>query len=153
MANRTNDRYIRYYTPGAAAPKIERRTDPKHLPKAPAAPKRIPIPFNPATVLGTAVAVLLLVCIVVGMFMLHDINTQVQKVETQVNELKEERAELLTEFRAGYDPEEIRVAAAALGMIPAEEAVHITASVEVPAQEQPLNWLEQLIQDFQDLFA
>ena len=61
MAQKDEIQYVRYYAYGSAATKLEeperrRRERPAPKPKA----ERIPIPFDPVAVFGTAVAVLLI---------------------------------------------------------------------------------------------
>lgn len=153
MAKRNDIQYIRYYTPGTAVPKTVRQTNTKHLPDGPApAQERKSIPVDPVSMVGTVVSVLLLVCMLVGLFQLHGISAQIREAESRIAVLKAENAMLDEEFRSSYDLEEIRVAASALGMIPEEEALHVNVRVEVPVQQEEPGWLEQMFLDFKALF-
>lgn len=154
MARKFNDRYVRYYTLGSAAPKLE--PDPRRaaLPKYKTPAKRKPIPFDPFAFAGSAVAVVLAVLMLVGMVQVAHTTAQVRELETQLMTLELEEQMLVERYESGYDLNEIRVAAESMGMVPAEEAARVT--VEIPAQTaqaQQLSWWDSLLLSLRQFFA
>ena len=133
-------------------PKPHRETV-THAPKAPA--KRIPIPFDPISFIGTTIAVVMMVCVLVGLWQVNRVGTQVQQMESYISALKAENTILQAEYRHGYDLQEVRAAAVSMGMIPMGEAEHITiSSVVTPAEEaESESWWTELWEDLKALFA
>ena len=131
MARKYNDRYVRFYTFGSAAAKLEQERG-ASLPKYTRPPKRKPIAFDPVAFVGSAVAVLLAVLMVVGFIQVNQATSQVHQVQTQIAGLEQEQQMLEERYKSSYDLNEVRVAAASMGMIPAGQAEHIR--VQVPSQ-------------------
>ena len=156
MARRDEIRYIQYYTPGSAAlqperkPKI-RKAEPKVIELAPA--KQIAIRFDPVAVMGTVVAIIMFICMMVGFSQVNQVNEQIAQAETQISGLKAEYSVLEAKYAMGYDLEEIRIAAEAMGMVSADQVQHVTLSVSVPQPEPEPTWWEQILLDIQELFA
>ena len=103
---------------------------------------------------GTAVVVLLAVLMAVGFFQVARVNDQVHDLQTQIVGLELEQQMLEKRYQSGYDLNEIRTAAAAMGMVSAEEASRV--QVEVPGQviEVPrLSWWESLLMHLRQFFA
>jgi hypothetical protein len=58
-----------------------------------------------------------------------------------VTQLQQENVQLRTEYEAGYDLDEIRQLATAMGMVPAEQAERVQVHVNVPVEEEePTAW-------------
>lgn len=153
MARKMNDRYVRFYTFGSAAAQLESERMAK-LPKYIKPPKRKPIPFDPIAFVGTAVAVLLAVLMVVGLIQVSHTTAQARELQTQLIALEQEEQMLRERFESRCDLNEVRVAAESMGMIPAEEAVHI--SVELPAEVvEPvqLGWWDSFLVSLRQFFA
>lgn len=157
MARRNDIQYVRFYTAGTAAPRVAPKAEPQvvtHGPKK--AAKRIPIPFDPVSVLGTTVALVMFVCVFVGLWQLSRVNTQVQEMETYISAVKAENSILQAEYRHGYDLEEVRAAAVSMGMIPADQAERITVPAVTPApaeEAEPTTWWAEFWEDLRMLFA
>ena len=157
MARRNDIQYVRFYTVGTAAPRVAPKAEPEvvtHSPKK--AVKRIPIPFDPVSVIGTAVAVVMLVCVFIGLWQLNRVSTQVQEMEAYISAVKAENSILQAEYRHGYDLEEVRAAAVSMGMIPADQAERITVPAVSPApaeQTAPTSWWAEFWADLRMLFA
>ena len=153
MARKYNDRYVRFYTFGSTAAKLEQERR-ASLPEYKKPPKRKPIPFDPVAFAGTAVVVLLAVLMAVGFFQVARVTDQVHDLQTQIVGLELEQQMLEKRYQSGYDLNEIRTAAAAMGMVSAEEASCV--QVEVPGQviEVPrLSWWESLLMHLRQFFA
>lgn len=151
---RNTDRYVRYYTFGSAAPKLDRPEPRQKLPNMKSAQKRKPIPVDPVAFVGSTVAVLLAVLMVVGLVQLNRVNAQVREMETKVMELELGHRQLLEIYENGYDLDEIRVEAESMGMIPIEDARHIQVKVPAEVIETPrLSWWDSLLVSVRQFFA
>lgn len=154
MARRNNERYVRYYTFGSTAAKLDKAERKAALPEYKTAQKRKPIAFDPVSVLGNAVAILLALLMIVGMIQVAGTTAQVRELQTQVTALEMENQMLREQYASGYDLEEVRVAAESMGMVSAEEAVRV--SVKVPAETmevQTLSWWDNLVLSLRQFFA
>jgi len=154
MARKFHERYVRYYTFGSAAAKLDQTQRKAALPEYRNTPKRKPIAFDPVSMLGSAVAVVLAILMVVGIFQVAGTAAQVHELQAQVTALEMEQQLLQEKYAAGYDLNEVRVAAESMGMVPAEEAVHV--SVKVPAEPmeiQQLSWWDTMLASLRQFFA
>lgn len=154
MARRNNERYVRYYTFGSTAAKLDKAERKAALPEYKTPKKREPIAVDPVSLLGNAVAVLLALLMIVGMLQVAGTTAQVRELQTQVTALEMEQQMLQEQYASGYDLEEVRVAAESMGMVPAEEAVRV--SVKVPAEPmevQSLSWWDNLVLSLRQFFA
>lgn len=154
MARKYTDRYVRYYTFGSTAVKV---ADPRlaaSLPKYQAPKKRKPIPFDPVAFVGSVVAVMLAVLMVVGMIQVAVTNAQIRQAQTQLIALEQQEQMLLERYYGSFDLEEVRAAAESMGMVPVEEAVHVR--IQVPAQTvqvQQLSWWDTMLSSLRQFFA
>lgn len=155
MARKNEMLYVRYYTVGNAAkqPELKPKKELEEQNIALVPVKRIPIPFDPIAVFGTLVALVMIVCVLTGFAQVNYVNRQVRDMEVYISGLRAENDILQAEYEHGYDLEEVRVAAATLGMIPRSEAQHITITVPERVEEPEPTWWEELVRDFRDLFA
>ena len=151
---RNPDRYVRYYTFGSAAPKLDRPEPRQKLPKMKPAQKRKPLPIDPVAVLGSTVALLLAVLMVVGLAQVTGTNARIREMETEVMTLEMEQEALRELYEAGYDLEEVRDEALSMGMIPADDAQHIRVSISTRSAEVPrLSWWDTLLVSMRQFFA
>lgn len=154
MARNHTERYVRFYTVGSAAAKLESVERKAALPKYKTPEKRKPIAVDPVSLLGSAVAVLLAVLMLVGIAQVAHTSAQVHKLETQVMTLEMEQEQLQQMYEAGYDLDEIRAAAESMGMIPVEEATHIRVAVpEQTMQMETLSWWDSVMLSLRSFFA
>jgi outer membrane murein-binding lipoprotein Lpp len=154
MARKTTERYVRYYTFGSTAAKLDRRERKAALPEYKTPEKRKPIAVDPIALVGSAVAVLLAVLMLVGFAQVAHTSAQVKKLQTQVITLELEQEQLRQKYENGYDLEEVRAAAESMGMIPAEEAIHVR--VELPGQTvqiEHLCWWDSVMLSLRRFFA
>lgn len=154
MARKTTERYVRYYTFGSAAAKLDRDARRATLPKYHDPAKRKPLAVDPVSMLGSAVAVLLAILMVVGMIQVSFTAKAVREAETQVAVLEQEQKLLREKYESSYDLDQVRISAESMGMIPAQEAVHV--GVKTPTetiQVQQLGWWENMLLSLRQLFA
>lgn len=154
MASKQTERYVRYYTFGSAAEKLDHQQIRPALPKMKPEKKRKPIAVDPVAFLGSAVAVVLAVLMLVGMIQLTITNAQVRQANTRVTALEQEQRMLLERYEEGYDLDEIRAAAESMGMIPAEEAARVQVEVQEQIREPlRLSWWDSLLANLRQIFA
>ena len=144
MAQRLDVQYIRLYTVGSAALKLESAAPQETFAqqKKPRKIKCKKIYVDPVAILSIAVAVCMLVMMTVGFVQLRQARNEVAVMESYVEQLQAKNAVLSAEYKAGYDLEEVRQTALAMNMIPMEQAAHVTLEIpEEPEQiTQPTLW-------------
>ena len=120
MTQRTDIRYIQYYTDGSAARKIAPVAPLKtiKLPKV-KKQKRITVHLDPVAVLSIGMAIVMTVLIAVGMVQLNNARNEMQTMSTYVDTLRQENAQLQQSFSDGYDLGQIEQTALALGLVQA----------------------------------
>ena len=136
MAWKPEVEYIRYYSDGSAArqPEFFVRKPKTTLPEEQEAPVR-EIAVDPLAVFGIVMAVVLLAMMVSGMMTLRSEQLKLQQMEAYVASLEAENRQLTGAYEAELDLNEIERQALILGMIPVEDAQHITISVAAPVEE------------------
>ena len=154
MARKYTERYVRFYTVGSAAAKLETVERKAALPQYKAPEKRKPIAVDPIALVGSAVAILLAVLMIVGFAQVAHTSARVHELQTQVMTLELEQEQLRQKYENGYDLEEVRAAAESMGMIPVEDAVHVR--VEMPAESvriETLSWWDSMLLSLRQFFA
>ena len=135
MIQNVDIQYVNFYTQGSAARKI--------LPAIPfhtaAAPKKKKqkvqrIYVDPVALLGTVVAVCMLIMMAVGLSQLRVEQQKTAAMVEYVEQLRMENERLQAQYAEECDLEKIEATALALGMIPQAEAEHISVSVELPQE-------------------
>lgn len=154
MARKYTERYVRYYTFGSAAAKLEQQQKQAELPKYKAPQKRRPIAFDPFAVAGNAVAILLAVLMVVGLIQVAGTTAQVRELETKVAVLELEQQMLQERYESSYDLEEVRIAAQSMGMVQVQDADHVRLNIPAENQQvQQLSWWDSLLLSLRQIFA
>jgi len=154
MARQPDIQYIRYYTDGSAARKFAPLAPFKtlKLPKI-KRKKRITLHIDPLAIAGILMAVVMTVLMAVGIANLNAATRDLRTMESYVQTLAEENLQLQQTFRDGYDLEEVKTTALALGLVPKEQVLHIT--IRIPPEtvvEEPSSW-EQFCTFLTGLFA
>ena len=154
MARQPDVRYIRLYTDGSAARKIETIAPVKtaQLPKI-RKQKKIVLWIDPVAVLALAVAAVMMILMVVGVTKLHEAQQQTAAMEQYVQQLQERNETLRTAYAEGYDLEEVERTAHALGMVPTDHVKHVTIQVQTPEAAPKLTLWEQIGTFLAGLFA
>ncbi len=152
MARKTEIQYIRYYTDGSAAKKIEPKLPRKK--SKPIAPRRPRIQYvlhvDLLAICGIAVAAVLLIMMVVGVVQLRTAQEQTRQYAQYVQTLEQNNSLLQSQYAAGYDLEEIRHQAQLLGLVPMDSVEQIALQIPVPQPApEPTLW-ERICQFFRD---
>ena len=128
--------YIQYYTAGSAARKLAPviPLNPTALPQTKVRQKPMRIYLDPVALLGTVVAVAMLISMLVGVSALKSEQAKTATMVEYVETLRLENEALRTEYAQKCNLAEIEEAALALGMVPKEEVSHTLIQVELPAE-------------------
>ena len=145
MIQRASVQYVRFYTYGTAARKLEYAVPEKKkmtaLPK-PKKAKRRKIYVDPIAILGVVVAVCMLIVMSVGVKQLQQAQHEAVVMELYVEQLTQENELLTAEYAGSYDITMVEQTARALGMVPRVNVPHSTIEVTVPVEiaEEPTVW-------------
>ena len=138
MARQWDVQYVNFYTAGSAAVKYDPKPAPKKqeavLPK-PRKKKKILVYVNPVAVAGICMAIVMMIMMISGVSRLTRAKQQQIQMQNYVQQLQQENERLQAEYEAGYDADEVKEIATAMGMIPAEQAQSIHISVSAPTEE------------------
>lgn len=156
MAYQHKIQYIRIYTDGSAAKELKPVAPETAYPPLPKTVRRrrAVIRIDPVAILGTVVAVVMLVCMLLGVAQLERNREENARLRTYVSELQTENQALRTEYENGYDLETVRQTAHEMGLVPIDRVAHVRIQVQDPAakQETP-SAFEQFMTTLADLFA
>ena len=109
--------------------------------------------LDPVAIFGITVALVMLAVMIVGAVRIHADWQEYRVMSDYVSRLNSENAQLQADYRSQYDLEDIRVKAAALGMVPKSELEKRTVYVTVPQPEPEMTWLEEIQWFLNGLFA
>lgn len=157
MARKVDIEYVRYYSPGSEARKLNLKPQ-RRNPVRPARSRQIQskqiIALDPVMILGTVAALCMLVMMVVGAVKLAAAQKQEQQLERYLLQLQQSNVQLEDTYHAGFDPAEIQKQALALGLVPMDQVPQIPIQVEIPAQAAPQpQWYDGIITFLTGLFA
>ena len=109
--------------------------------------------LDPVAIFGITVALIMLAVMIVGAVRIHADWQEYRVMSDYVSRLNSENAQLQADYRSQYDLEDIRVKAAALGMVSKSELEKRTVYVTVPQPEPEMTWLEEIQWFLNGLFA
>ncbi len=145
MVHKPEIQYVgQFYVHGSEAPKIAPLQMPgkdRQTKKQVRQDQGTVIYVDPVALCGMIVAVVMLVALVIGSVQLKAVWQERDQMAGYLTELKRENSQLEHVYRNGYDLEEIRTTALAIGLIPATEAKTIVLNVTIPQPEpRPTLW-------------
>ena len=159
MAMQPEIQYVRFYTTGSAAQKLEL------LPKkekvkisAPQRPqthrkKKAVIYIDPISLFAVLVAGVMFIAMAVGMLQLGSINNEAVRMESYVSELRAENTRLANEYEAGYDLKDVEQKALEMGLVPIDQVEKVIIDVpEIAETPEPGFW-EKVGAFFSELFG
>ena len=157
MARQPDIQYVRFYTAGSAARKLEVVSEPQkkvQLPKPKVRRQRSQvIRIDPIALCAVAVALFMFAAMVAGVVELAVVSIRADKMESYAAQLQSENTQLRETYESGYDLEEVREKALAMGMVPADQVEHITVRVETKQPEPEPTFWEELGMMIAELFA
>ena len=135
MARKPDVQYIRYMTDGSSARALQ-PARPKAKTRLPRIRIRMPecpvIRLDPLALGGIVVSVIMVVLLVINCVQLSAIQKEANALDDYVDYLKTENARLTVAYDEGYNLEDIRQKALALGLVPVEQVQKITVNVPAP---------------------
>ena len=157
MANKPEIQYVgQFYIHGSEAKKLAEKKEQKQA-RTELPQHRIErvrqVHVDPLAIASLCIAAVMMVTMVMGTLSLQTAWQELKTAEKYVYQLQDTNRVLATQYRAGYDLNEIRSAAIALGMVPVEEVQHMTLNVIVPVQQPEPTWLENVVWFLEGLFA
>ena len=154
MAQQTEVRYVRFYTDGSTARKLDvmRPAAKTTLPKK-RKQKKILLAVDPVAILGTLAAIAMLIIMLVSLFLYVEERNKAEIMEQRVAEMRVENEKLQAEYEAGYDIDTVEKTALALGMVPEEQVTHVKLEVKQPAPEKEPSAWAQFVAMLSGLFA
>lgn len=157
MARQPDIQYVRFYTAGSAARKLETEVQPQkkaELPKPKVRRQRRKIiRIDPIALCAVAVAVVMFVAMVAGVVELATVSIRADEMESYAAQLQGVNAQLRDTYESGYDLADIEEKALAMGMVPVDQVEHITVQVETKQPEPEPTFWEKLGAMFAELFA
>lgn len=157
MARQPDIQYIRYYTDGSAARKIEPAPKKKERVGLPQPrvrrDQRVVVHVDPVSVCALLVAAIMLIAMAVGMIRLGIANSQAKEMEGYVSQLQSQSAKLDTEYYGSFELADVEQQALELGMVPKDQLQHVTVDVQIPQEEPELGFWQEVGLFFRELFA
>ena len=159
MARQPDIQYVRFYTAGSAARKLELPPE-KNKAKitTPQRPqtrrrKKAVVYIDPISVFAVLVAGVMLIAMAVGMLQLGSVNAETAKMESYVAELRAENTQLREKYESGYDLKDVEQKALEMGLVPVEQVEHVVIDVpEIVEEPEPGFW-ENVGAFFSELFG
>ncbi len=147
MALQPTIQYVSFYVDGSTAKKIERKVMPQAAAPTPKyrKVKRRVVRIDPVAIVGILASVIMLIAMIAGINRYQDCVLQQQQMSQYIQDLQKENIQLDQTYKEGYDLEEIREIAEAIGMVPSDQVEHITIDVQVPekpVEPEPSFWEE-----------
>ena len=143
MAMQPEIRYINAYVSGTAAPQPEKRPHKRttaQLPKVQKQQKYV-IPVDVVALGGILTAIVLVIMLTVSLVQMNQARQEAKIYREYAVSLQEENAQLEDTYTSGYDLEEVRQIATAMGMVPVEEVPHLQMQVTTPeVAQEPTAW-------------
>lgn len=159
MALQPDIQYVRFYTAGSAARKLE--LQPKKEKAKISAPQRPQtrrrqktlVYIDPISVFAVLVAGAMFIAMAVGMLRLGTVNSEVEKMNSYVAQLQAENTALRSEYHAGYDLKDVEQKALEMGLVPVDQVEKVVVEVsEIVEQPEPGFW-EKVGAFFSELFG
>ena len=109
--------------------------------------------IDPVALVGMAVAVFMLVTMILGAVQLQEAWADYARMERKLETLQTENITLEKQYRSGYDLEEIRAKAIAMGMVESSEVQALSVMVSMPEPEPVRTLWDDMVWFFSGLFA
>ncbi len=156
MAKKPEIQYVgQFYVYGSEAQAVAPKKRPHfQLPKPRLELEKIEkIYVDPVALIGLAVAVVMLVCMVVGAVQVKNSWQEYQQMSHYLSELQRENARLEHSYHISYDMAEVEAKALAMGMVPMEQIPTMSVRVTVPAPEVEETAWDEFVWFVKGLFA
>ena len=159
MALQPDIQYVRFYTAGSAARKLELQPEKKKAKiSAPQRPqtrrrKKTVVYVDPISVCAVLVAAVMFIAMAVGMLRIGSMNTQTAQMESYVTQLRSENTMLRKEYESGYDLKDVEQKALEMGLVPIDQVEKVVIDLpEITEEPEPGLW-ERVGNFFSELFG
>jgi hypothetical protein len=159
MGKKPDIQYVtQFYIHGSEAPALQpqpqrQRRSQRTTPAVAAPVRKIRIAVDPVAVCGIVVAVVMVILMAVGVMQYMDTCRRYETMHDQVIDLQNQNITLERDFRGGYDPEDIREKALAIGMVSIDQVEVIKITEYVPVEEVESTLWEEISWFLKGLFA
>ena len=156
MAKKPEIQYVgQFYVYGSEAQAVAPKKRPQfQLPKPKLELEKIEkIYVDPVALIGLAVAVVMLVCMVVGACQIRSSWQEYKQMSHYLSELKRENARLEHNYYTSYDLQEVEAQAIAMGLVPLDQIPTLSVRVTVPVMEPEETAWDEFVWFIQGLFA
>ena len=159
MALQPDIQYVRFYTAGSAARKLELQPEKKKAKiSAPQRPqtrrkKKAVVYVDPISVFAVLVAGVMFIAMAVGMLRLGSVNAETQRMESYVSQLRADNITLRHEYESGYDLKDVEQKALEMGLVPIDQVEKVVIDLpEITEEPEPGFW-ERVGNFFSELFG
>lgn len=154
MAMKNEVRYIQFRTEGTAAKKPASPAPFENTLKLPRRikRKRVVVRLDPVAILGTAVALGMLIAMAVGLVRLSGAVQEQEQMARYVQQLESQNSVLERTYYNNYDLEELERLATAMGLVPKAQVPQVSVPVE-PSSREPQGFFQKVADFFAGLFA
>lgn len=159
MARQPDIQYVRFYTDGSAARKIELQPEKKKnaapVPQRPRVRReqKLVVHVDPISMFAVLVAGVMLIAMAVGMLRLGAINAETTRMESYVTQLRAENTQLRTKYEAGYDLDDVEQKALEMGLVPIDQVEKVVIEVPENIEEPEPTFWESVGAFFSELFG
>ena len=108
---------------------------------------------DPVALIGLAVALVMLVCMVVGACQIHSSWQEYKQMSHYLSVLQQENARLEHNYHISYDMAEVEAKALAMGMVSVDQIPAMSVRVTVPAPEVEETAWDEFVWFVKGLFA
>ncbi len=158
MARQPDVQYVQMYNYGNTARKLA--AQPQHRKESYRLPDQKPhrqqvkqATLDPLSVCAIVVAGVMLIAMLVGMFHVAELSGQRQELETYIDVLQEQRADLQKTYERSYDLAQVEQRARQMGLVYANEVYHVPMGTVEPAVQEETGFVDRLSAWFDELFA
>ena len=149
MTQKPEIQYIgQFYVYGSEAeqPQLEVKEKRAHLPMITPVQK-LEIRLDPVAIVSLFAAVVVLLVMVTGTIRIQESWREYDTMRSYMSLLRAENAELRTDYRESFNPEEIQSTAMAMGLVPVSELKTMDVTVTVPEREEEPGFFEEAWED------
>lgn len=153
MARQPDIQYVQIYQYGNTARKLERLTPARKHYELPSQQSRRQVKKPVCSLLdvcSVAVAVFMLFTMVIGLLQVGVLSNRQQELQTYIDTLTKERADLQVAYENAYDLELVEQRAQQMGLVNGSQALHVSVEGTVLPQETQQPGLAEI---FAELFA
>lgn len=159
MARQPDIQYVRFYTDGSAARKIEVQPEKKKnklpVPQRPRVrrEKKTVIHVDPVSLMAVLVAGLMLVAMAAGMLRLGSVNAGADAMQGYIGQLEADNTRLQEQYQSGYDINDVEQKALEMGLVPIDQVQHVTIELPQTVEEAAPTFWENVAAFFTELFG